>query len=168
MAIISLNSLPVDLCNSEVWCSLWGTDWILKYYLDKPRLQRVNASSRVSCQKSVVPKAWTAVLLLSMKPTQAYAQVYTNKWFGMSWDVMCRQVERFHRSYRNRIEELSRSTGKNPYTDIHNRSANQDNERLLCNWKIYYRVHKNSPWDPTQKQANPLPPCAALFTEDTL
>jgi hypothetical protein len=21
---------PVDLCNGEVWCSLWGTDWILK------------------------------------------------------------------------------------------------------------------------------------------
>jgi hypothetical protein len=25
-----------------VWCSLWGTDWILKYYLDELRLQRVN------------------------------------------------------------------------------------------------------------------------------
>jgi hypothetical protein len=23
-----------------VWCSLWGTDWILKYYLEKLRLQR--------------------------------------------------------------------------------------------------------------------------------
>jgi hypothetical protein len=25
-----------------VWCSLWGTDWILKYYLDELRLQRVD------------------------------------------------------------------------------------------------------------------------------
>jgi hypothetical protein len=33
---------PVDLCNCEVLCFLWGTDWILKYYLDKLRLQRDN------------------------------------------------------------------------------------------------------------------------------
>jgi hypothetical protein len=33
---------PVDRCNGEVWCSLWGTDWILKYYLDEIRLQKVN------------------------------------------------------------------------------------------------------------------------------
>jgi hypothetical protein len=26
---------PVDLCNGEVWYSLWGTDCILKYYLDE-------------------------------------------------------------------------------------------------------------------------------------
>jgi hypothetical protein len=32
----------VDLCNGEVLCSLCGTDWILKYYLDALRLQRVN------------------------------------------------------------------------------------------------------------------------------
>jgi len=25
---------PADLCNGEMWCSVWGTDWILKYYLD--------------------------------------------------------------------------------------------------------------------------------------
>jgi hypothetical protein len=30
----------LDLCNSEVWCSIWGTDWIIKYYLDELRLQR--------------------------------------------------------------------------------------------------------------------------------
>jgi hypothetical protein len=33
---------PVDLCNGEVLCSLWGTDWILKYCLDELRFQRVN------------------------------------------------------------------------------------------------------------------------------
>jgi hypothetical protein len=32
---------PVDLCNGEVCCSLWGTDWNLKYYLDELRLQSV-------------------------------------------------------------------------------------------------------------------------------
>jgi len=32
---------PLDLCNGEVWCSLWGTNWILKYYLDGLRLQRL-------------------------------------------------------------------------------------------------------------------------------
>jgi hypothetical protein len=29
---------PVDICNDEVWCSLWGTDRILKHYLDELRL----------------------------------------------------------------------------------------------------------------------------------
>jgi hypothetical protein len=32
---------PVDLCDGEVLCFLCGTDWILKYYLDELRLQRV-------------------------------------------------------------------------------------------------------------------------------
>jgi hypothetical protein len=31
-----------DLWNSEVLCFFCGTDWILKYYLDNLRLQRVN------------------------------------------------------------------------------------------------------------------------------
>jgi hypothetical protein len=31
----------VDLCNGEVWCCLWGTDWILKYLLDELQLQMV-------------------------------------------------------------------------------------------------------------------------------
>jgi hypothetical protein len=35
---------PVHFCNGEVWCSLWGTDWIVKYYLDKRRVLRVNSS----------------------------------------------------------------------------------------------------------------------------
>jgi hypothetical protein len=35
---------PVDLCDGEVLCFLCGTDWILKYYLDEIRLQRVNVS----------------------------------------------------------------------------------------------------------------------------
>jgi hypothetical protein len=33
---------PVDLNNGEVLCFLCGTDCILKYYLDKIRLQRIN------------------------------------------------------------------------------------------------------------------------------
>jgi hypothetical protein len=33
---------PVDLCNGEVWCSLWGTDNFLKYYKDELRLYRVS------------------------------------------------------------------------------------------------------------------------------
>jgi hypothetical protein len=36
---------PVDLCNGEVLCFLCGTDWILKYYLDELRLQKVNFKS---------------------------------------------------------------------------------------------------------------------------
>jgi hypothetical protein len=32
-----------------VWCCLWGTDWILKYYLDELRLQRVNENFRTLC-----------------------------------------------------------------------------------------------------------------------
>jgi hypothetical protein len=30
---------PADLCNGEVWCSLWGTDWIFKYRLAELRLR---------------------------------------------------------------------------------------------------------------------------------
>jgi hypothetical protein len=33
---------PVDLCNGEELCFLCGTDWILRYYLDELRLQRIN------------------------------------------------------------------------------------------------------------------------------
>jgi hypothetical protein len=32
----------VNLCNGEVLCFLCGTGWILKYYLDEFRIQRVN------------------------------------------------------------------------------------------------------------------------------
>jgi hypothetical protein len=34
---------PADLCNGEALCFLCGTDWILKYYLDELRLQRVKS-----------------------------------------------------------------------------------------------------------------------------
>jgi hypothetical protein len=34
-----------------VWCSLWGTDWILKYYLDELRLRRV---------KNIQSAAWNS------------------------------------------------------------------------------------------------------------
>jgi hypothetical protein len=27
-----------DVCNGEVWCSILGNDWILKYYIEKRRL----------------------------------------------------------------------------------------------------------------------------------
>jgi hypothetical protein len=33
-----------------VWCSLWGTDWILKCYLDELRLQRLKFCIRVWCE----------------------------------------------------------------------------------------------------------------------
>jgi hypothetical protein len=39
--------LPVDLCNGEELCFLCGTDWILKYYLDELRLQRVNVTVKL-------------------------------------------------------------------------------------------------------------------------
>jgi hypothetical protein len=35
--------LLLDICNGEVFCSLWSTDWILKYYLDEHQLQRVDS-----------------------------------------------------------------------------------------------------------------------------
>jgi hypothetical protein len=31
----------VEISNGEVWCFICGTDWILEYYLDELRLQRV-------------------------------------------------------------------------------------------------------------------------------
>jgi hypothetical protein len=31
----------VDHFSGEVWCSVWGTDWILKCYVDELQLQRV-------------------------------------------------------------------------------------------------------------------------------
>jgi hypothetical protein len=33
---------PVDFCKGEVQCFLCGKDWILKYYFEEVRLQRVN------------------------------------------------------------------------------------------------------------------------------
>jgi hypothetical protein len=38
----------IDVCNGNGLCSLWGTDWILKYYLDELRLHRVNVRYQVS------------------------------------------------------------------------------------------------------------------------
>lgn len=32
---------PIDLCKCEVSCFLWGTVWIVKYYLDELQIQRV-------------------------------------------------------------------------------------------------------------------------------
>jgi hypothetical protein len=40
----------LDLCNGEVGCSLWCTDWILKYYLDELRLQRVKLWVYPNCR----------------------------------------------------------------------------------------------------------------------
>jgi hypothetical protein len=39
---------PVDLCNGGVLCFLCGTDWIVKYYLDELRLQRINYAESVA------------------------------------------------------------------------------------------------------------------------
>jgi hypothetical protein len=41
--IISLNDINQSSLNGEVWWSLWGTDWILKCYLDKLRFRRANS-----------------------------------------------------------------------------------------------------------------------------
>jgi hypothetical protein len=37
----------IDLCNGEVLRSIWGTDEILKCYLDKIRFQRVKHISEL-------------------------------------------------------------------------------------------------------------------------
>jgi hypothetical protein len=45
-AIIFLKQhLPADLFNCEVWCSLWGTDWIIKYYLTSFDFKGLNLNS---------------------------------------------------------------------------------------------------------------------------
>jgi hypothetical protein len=36
-----------------VWCSLWGTDWIFKYYFDKLWLQRFNVIYFKHCNTSL-------------------------------------------------------------------------------------------------------------------
>jgi len=36
-----------------VWCSLWGTDWILKYYLDELRFQTVMLNGDAYVKRSV-------------------------------------------------------------------------------------------------------------------
>jgi hypothetical protein len=50
-----------------VWCSLWGTDWILKYYSDKPRPQGL------SKHKSSVYRTQVIKLL-----TDSCSPVYSN------------------------------------------------------------------------------------------
>jgi hypothetical protein len=42
----------LDLCICEGLCSLWGTDWILKYYLDELPLQSVNISHNTKTSNS--------------------------------------------------------------------------------------------------------------------
>jgi hypothetical protein len=41
--IVTVNSdyllEQIDVCNGDVLCSLWGTYWILNYYLDELRFQ---------------------------------------------------------------------------------------------------------------------------------
>jgi hypothetical protein len=51
-AIISLTALS-DHFNGEVLCFLCGTNWILKYYLDKRGLQMFKASDNNLCPPSV-------------------------------------------------------------------------------------------------------------------
>jgi hypothetical protein len=76
-----------------VWCSLWGTDWILKYYLDELRLQRVKRTAwtlarRYKKNKQTIFKASNDILILSVwrgiiSKTCAFARVpsyYTQRW----------------------------------------------------------------------------------------
>jgi hypothetical protein len=39
LSVISADLLkqryPVDICNDELWCYIWGMDWILTYRLDQ-------------------------------------------------------------------------------------------------------------------------------------
>jgi hypothetical protein len=44
---------PVDLCNGEELCFLCGTDWILKYYLDELRLQKVKQTLHIANENIV-------------------------------------------------------------------------------------------------------------------
>jgi hypothetical protein len=54
--ILTLNSdyflkqhQPVDLCNGEVLRSFWGTDWILKCYLDELRASEGKGTILTTC-----------------------------------------------------------------------------------------------------------------------
>jgi hypothetical protein len=58
---------PVELCNGEVWCSLWGTDWILKYYLDELK-QVFLVFLCLQANAEMVPKFQVATACFSCRP----------------------------------------------------------------------------------------------------
>jgi hypothetical protein len=71
-----------------VWCSLWGTDWILKYHLDELRLQRVNLSKVCSCYVVLI-------LLLSLLNTwisdgcaREKRSSFFTQWLDLTWTQM--------------------------------------------------------------------------------
>jgi hypothetical protein len=49
---------PIDRCHGDVLCFLCGTDWILKYYLDELRLQRVKSAPKTLNTKPNWPQSW--------------------------------------------------------------------------------------------------------------
>jgi hypothetical protein len=53
-----------------VWCSLWGTDWILKYYLDGLQLQRARQCYRA------------AKTICTLQSSRHYRLLFTNQWFS--------------------------------------------------------------------------------------
>jgi hypothetical protein len=58
-----------------VWCSLWGTDWILKYYLDELRLQRVNYVCNVAVKRPTFTLEWVCIRW-PKKKTKIWSALY--------------------------------------------------------------------------------------------
>jgi hypothetical protein len=72
-------------CNGDGLCSLWGTDWILKYSLDELRLQSYFYSS-MKFSSSVVLIRWCYVCTyLSHVPSSYYEQVISSMFGEDFW-----------------------------------------------------------------------------------
>jgi hypothetical protein len=48
----------IYLCNGEVLCLLWDTDWILKYYFNEIRLQKVKPNVSEMCWRTKSHCSW--------------------------------------------------------------------------------------------------------------
>jgi hypothetical protein len=59
-----------DLCNGDVCCSLWGTDWIIKYYLDQLRIQMVKLNP--------LYKIFVTVIGCSLRSTDSILKYYAH------------------------------------------------------------------------------------------
>jgi hypothetical protein len=72
-------------CNGDGLCSLWGTDWILKYSLDELRLQSYFYSSMKFSSSVVLIRWWYLFTYLSHVPSSYYEQVISSMFGEDLW-----------------------------------------------------------------------------------
>jgi hypothetical protein len=85
----------IHVCNGDGLGSLWGTDWILKYYLDELRLQRVN-SVFIWQQNSLNVTTCVYILHEPARRTQIF-QCHVGCYYVMNCVVEVQYIKLFYR-----------------------------------------------------------------------